>query len=216
MIHLEEIKDYCQGKKIIIVGNSSRILQGDYGRLIDGYEIIVRINRGYQFGNSTYQKHIGSKTNIVSIGVKSEAAASRIVAPNNVNYIISPIIWSDKLSYPNVYNVEREEYHNLTESVGGNKPSTGIATYNFFNKLGGFDRLDLIGFDFFESSGPHRNQLGHLRVPDHHGILEMKYFNSSKNNEKTKLHLTPPGGETHNNIPTAHISYNTRKGFKIR
>ena len=108
------------------------------------------------------QKHIGSKTNIVSIGVKSEAAASRIVAPNNVNYIISPIIWSDKLSYPNVYNVEREEYHNLTNQLGGNKPSTGIATYNFFNRIRGFDRLDLIGFDFFESSVHHRNQLGHL------------------------------------------------------
>ena len=52
----EQIKDYCKDKKIIIVGNSSRILQGNYGRLIDGYQIIVRLNRGYQRGNNLYRE----------------------------------------------------------------------------------------------------------------------------------------------------------------
>jgi len=210
----EQIKDYCKDKKIIIVGNSSRILQGNYGRLIDGYQIIVRLNRGYQRGNNLYREFLGSKTHILSLGVKGHNFANQIVAGNAVEYILSPIIYSDRLSYSNVCNVSAEEYHTLKESLGGYKPSTGIATYNFFNKLGGFERLDLIGFDFFESSGPHRNQLGHLRVPDHHGILESKFFEQSKNPEKTILHPTPPGGEPHNNIPTMHIPYNARKRFR--
>jgi len=214
MVQLQELRDYCFGKNIIIVGNSSRILQGNYGRIIDGYEIIVRINRGYQRGNSLYDNHIGSKTHILSLGIKSETFASQVVAGNVVDYILSPIIYSDRLPYSNVCNVSHEEYKTLKEKIGGHKPSTGIATYNFFNELGGFKRLDLIGFDFFESSGPHRNQLGHLRVPDHHGILEKKFFESSIQTERTKLYDTPPGGQPHSNIPTVHIPYNARKRFR--
>ena len=214
MITQQTIANFCKGKKIIIVGNSSRILQAKYGRLIDGYEIIVRINRGYQRGNDLYREFIGSKTHILSLGVKGHNFADQIIAGNAVDYILSPIIYSDRLSHSNVCNVTAEEYHKLKESLGGHKPSTGIATYNFFNLLGGFERLDLIGFDFFESSSHHRNQLGHLRVPDHHGIYEKKFFMQSQDTEKTMLHLTPPGGKPHNNIPTIHIPYDARKRFR--
>ena len=54
MIQLEELKDYCEGKKIIIVGNSSRILNGKHGKLIDSYDIIVRINKGYLHTKQTF------------------------------------------------------------------------------------------------------------------------------------------------------------------
>ena len=214
MVLAQELKSFCEGKKIIIVGNSSRILHDDYGRIIDGYDIVVRINRGYQRGNDLYRSHIGTKTHILSLGVKGHTFAEQIVAGNVVNYILSPIIYSDRLSYSNVCNVTHEEYHKLKDSLGGHKPSTGIATFNFFNLLGGFERLDLIGFDFFESSGPHRNQFGHLRVPDHHGIQESKFFELSKDSEKTMLHPTPPGGKPQSNIPTIHIPYQHRKRYR--
>tara|TARA_R100001509_G_scaffold126178_1_gene79640 strand:+ start:780 stop:1430 length:651 start_codon:yes stop_codon:yes gene_type:complete len=210
----KDLYKFCEGKKIIIVGNSSRILQANYGRIIDGYEVIVRINRGYQRGHDLYRENIGSKTHILSLGIKSFHFASQVVAGNAVDYILSPIIYSDRLSYPNSFNVTKEEYNHLREGLGGHKPSTGIATFNFFNKLGGFERLDLIGFDFFESSSPHRNQLGHLRVPDHHGIMERKYFELSRDSEKTLLHPTPPGGQIKTNIPTIHIPYQHRKRYR--
>ena len=113
----QSIKDFCKDKKIIIVGNSSRVLQGEYGRLIDGYDIVVRINRGYQRGNTEYANSIGSNTHILSIGVKSEMAANQIVAGNAVDYILSPIIWSDKLSYHNVCNVEREDLPHINRCM---------------------------------------------------------------------------------------------------
>ena len=213
MVALQNIKDFCNNRKIIIVGNSSRILQGSYGTLIDNYEIVVRINRGYQ-PNDLYRNFLGIKTTILSLGVKSESFARRIVLGNNITYILCPIIYSDRLSYPNTYHVEKEEYQLLKQELGGTKPSTGISTFNFFNKLNNFKRLDLIGFDFFESSGPHRNQLGHLRVPDHQGRKEEAFFEKVRDPQRSLLHDMPAGGRPHNNIPRigTQIRYKTRRG----
>ena len=153
MVKLEEIKKYCEGRKIIIVGNSSRILNGKHQKLIDSYEIVIRIN-------------------------------------------------SERLDYSNVYDVDVETYNILKQELGGFKPSTGISTYNFFNRFINFSRLDLIGFDFFESSSRQRNQLGHCYVEDHHGIKEKLFFEKSKDSDKTILHpIEGPDTVTINNIP---------------
>jgi len=134
MTTLEDLQVFCKNKSIIIVGNSSSILQHNSGRLIDSYDIVVRINRGYQISNP-FLESLGSKTNILSIGVKSATQATHIVSANKVDFILSPIIWSDRLAYPNVYNIEPSLYHKLKEDLSDFKPSTGISTFNFFNKL---------------------------------------------------------------------------------
>jgi len=202
VVKLEEIKKYCEGRKIIIVGNSSRILNGKYQKLIDSYEIVVRINKGYFDRNNIYSDKIGTKTNILAMGLKSAAFSSNIIQRNTLNYIISPIIYSERLDYSNVYDVDVETYNILKQELGGFKPSTGISTYNFFNRFTNFSRLDLIGFDFFESSSRQRNQLGHCYVEDHHGIKEKLFFEKSKDSDKTILHpIEGPDAVTINNIP---------------
>jgi hypothetical protein len=208
MVPIEELKKYCEGKKIIIVGNSSRILNGNYKKLIDNYEIVVRINKGYlQEWKNLYSDKIGSKTNILSLGLKSSAFSANIIQSNTVNYIISPIIHSERLDYPNVYDVDKETYNTLKLELGGFKPSTGISTYNFFNRHINFSRLDLIGFDFFESSSRQRNQLGHCYVRDHHGIKESQFFERSKDPTKTMLHpISGPNNTMINNSPVYNQS----------
>ena len=42
---LEELKAYCKGKRIIIVGNSSGLLNGSHRKIIDSYNVVVRINK---------------------------------------------------------------------------------------------------------------------------------------------------------------------------
>ena len=202
MVSLDSIKSFCLDKKIIIVGNSSRLLNSNYGRLIDSYDIVVRINRGYQQGN-LYTSMIGSKTTILSVGVKSAGFARQIIAGNPFTYVLSPIIFSDKLQLPNGYDIEYNDYHILCSALNNNKPSTGISTYNFFNNLNNFKRLDLVGFDFFESSSSYRNQLGHLRVDDHSGAKEKEFFEKVKDNNKTQLYAMKNGAVIPNNIPTA-------------
>ena len=202
MATLENLQEYCKGKTIIIVGNSSSLLNSNNRKLIDNYDIIVRINRGYQYKRQLFDEHIGSKTNILSIGIKTAIHATNIIQGNSVNYIISPIIHSEKLNYPNVYDISHDTYNSLTQALGNVKPSTGISTYNFFNRFIDFARLDLIGFDFFESSTMHRNQLGHIKVNDHDGSNESIFFESSHDPMKTIIHKLKLGSHVPNNIPS--------------
>jgi hypothetical protein len=187
MVSLEEIKEFCKGKSIIIVGNSARILNGKYGKLIDSYDIVIRINKGYKHRQNLYSDKIGNKTTILALGLKSATLSANVIQSNTVKYLMSSIPHSDRLDYPNIYDVSLETYNNLKDSLGGFKPSTGISTYNFFNRYINFESLDLIGFDFFQSSTRQRNQLGHCYVLDHNGIKESDFFQSSKDPDKTKL-----------------------------
>tara|TARA_R110002094_G_scaffold25336_6_gene37686 strand:+ start:1050 stop:1583 length:534 start_codon:yes stop_codon:yes gene_type:complete len=171
MLSLEEIKEFCKGKSIIIVGNSSRLLNERHGKLIDSYDIVVRINKGYFYRQNFYSDKIGNKTTILSLGLKSATMSANVIQANTVKYLISPIIHSERLDYANVYDVQENTYNDLKNSLGGFKPSTGISTYNFFNRYINFNKLDLIGFDFFESSARQRNQLGHCYVKDHIVVL---------------------------------------------
>jgi len=219
MVQLQELKDYCEGRKIIIIGNSSRILNGKHGKMIDRYDIVVRMNKGYLHRQNLFGDKIGNKTNIVSLGIKSASFSANVIQSNTVDYILSPIIYSDRLEYPNVYDVSHNVYNELRNELDGFKPSTGISTYNFFNRFMNFERLDLIGFDFFESSIKQRNQLGHCYVPDHHGIKESRFFERSKDPEKTILHpvegpsATP---EEKYNIPKFTIGDNLKYKIKHR
>ena len=188
MVSLVELQEYCQGKRIIIIGNSNQMVGSNSAKIIDSYDIVVRINKGYFHRQNFYSDKIGNKTTILSLGLKSARLAANIIQSNTVKYLISPIIYSERLDYSNVYDVQANTYNDLKNSLDGFKPSTGISTYNFFNRHTNFNKLDLIGFDFFESSARQRNQLGHCYVKDHHGIKESKFFESSKDPEKTILH----------------------------
>lgn len=206
MVELTEIQKFCKGKTIIVVGNSSRLLNDNHGNLIDSYDIVVRINRGYQ-QSSLYSQMIGNKTTILSVGIKSAVSALRIIGRNKLDYILSPIIWSEKLNLPNTYNVTVKDYNTLKTVANVIKPSTGISTYNFFNNLNNFKRLDLIGFDFFKSSTRAVNQLGHIKVRDHDGYRESLFFEKIKDNSRTKLYTMKEDHiSTHNNIPTVKLN----------
>ena len=114
MVTLKDLQEYCNNKKIIIVGNSSRLLDGPNRQLIDNYDIVVRINRGYMGNNQYYNDLIGYKTHIVSIGVQSAIGAGLIIQDNTkINFILSPITFSEDLKYSNSYKVEKETYPGL-------------------------------------------------------------------------------------------------------
>ena len=188
MVSLEELQEYCQGKRIIIIGNSNQMIGSNSAKIIDSYDIVVRINKGYQYRRTALSSSIGFNTHILAIGMKSAQLASTVIKSNSIDYILSPIIHSEILDYPNVYNVDNETYNLLKTSLGNYKPSTGISVYNFFNRFINFERLDLIGFDFFTSSTNQRNALGHLFVKDHNGEKEEEFFKGSRDPEKTKLY----------------------------
>ena len=188
MVSLEELQTYCKDKKIIIVGNSGDMIGSNSLKIIDSYDVVIRINKGYQGGRTVLANSIGYKTHILAMGMKSAQLASTVIKNNSIDYILAPIIFSERLDYSNVYNVDKETYNLLKTSLGNSKPSTGISVYNFFNRFINFKRLDLIGFDFFTSSTNQRNALGHLFVKDHNGEKEKEFFKDSKDPEKTRLY----------------------------
>jgi len=64
--HLDtEVKD---NQSIAVIGNSGKLLNEEYGELIDSHDIVFRCNLGEVEG---YEKHVGTKTDFRFIGGKS-------------------------------------------------------------------------------------------------------------------------------------------------
>ena len=87
-MNIEGIKKYCEDKSIIIVGNSTSILNKKLGDFIDSHDIVIRINHGFprkQFVEST-----GKKTNIWTFcfwNVQIQKKEYSIFNPENCNKI---------------------------------------------------------------------------------------------------------------------------------
>ena len=45
MVSLEELQTYCKDKKIIIVGNSGHMIGSNSLKIIDSYDVVIRINQ---------------------------------------------------------------------------------------------------------------------------------------------------------------------------
>lgn len=58
MINEQEIIDFVNNKKIILVGNSDNIVKKNYGYLIDSFDLICRFN------HSTNHPNLGNRTDI--------------------------------------------------------------------------------------------------------------------------------------------------------
>ena len=48
---------WFEDKSIAIVGNASFIFERDYGKKIDSFDVVVRINKGYLDLNNKHQGH---------------------------------------------------------------------------------------------------------------------------------------------------------------
>ena len=47
--------------KAIVVGNAASVLEENKGKLIDSFDVVIRLNK---FVTTGYEVHVGSKTNI--------------------------------------------------------------------------------------------------------------------------------------------------------
>ena len=45
----EELKQYCEGKRVLLVGNAASLFNHEYGDLIDSYDVVVRFGKGIPF-----------------------------------------------------------------------------------------------------------------------------------------------------------------------
>ena len=53
---------FCQGKKVLIVGNAVSLLNKPYGEFIDSFDVVVRMGKGYPWPE--FKDYLGTKTDV--------------------------------------------------------------------------------------------------------------------------------------------------------
>jgi len=59
------LKDLVKGKRVCIVASAGYISELDQMRLIDEYDVVIRVNRLFYSTNNELEKHIGKKTSVI-------------------------------------------------------------------------------------------------------------------------------------------------------
>jgi len=175
---LEQIKDYCKGKNIIIVGNSSLILKTKHGKFIDSHDIVVRMNGACPI-NPLYYKSIGKRTDIYCVSYQSTSKSKYML--DKIKSVFGLRLNPDShFQYESCYFSNNLEYSLLKSKFNGYKPSTGSMVLNFFKNHIDYKSLNIIGFDFFESftSSNKRNEFGSFLYKDHSAKEELAFVNS--------------------------------------
>jgi len=175
-MHLDELKRYCKNKKIIIVGNSSKLLNKENSQFIDSHDIVIRINNAYPV-KSDYRKNIGQKTDIYCISITRTDIVNDIIRNTNFKFILRLNMFKPDLNGNSIIYGNREEYRKLKDLFGNFKPSTGSILINFFINNIEFNKLNLIGFDFFENESRFiKNKFGSFLYNEHSIEYEKKFI----------------------------------------
>ncbi len=187
-IPLEKIQEYCNGKKIALVGNSTKLLNENNGKSIDSNDIIIRLNYSID-ALPKYKNALGEKTHIFVPQMNTVSNAVRLCKAANAKYILQLSRWSktgysdreNKLLelFNNVYICSKEFYDEFRRKDFKIMfiPSTGAATFNFLVTRINFLELNLYGFDFFENFKQNeKNVFRSIYHKSHSSIVEKTYF----------------------------------------
>jgi len=165
----EKYKHYLKGKKVCIVGPAPKIIGSSAGKVIDSYDVVVRLNNGYMFCNK-HKKDIGSRMDIIYQTAIPKLGRG-ITMPieklqNDVKWICCS--FPDKKHREKICNfvkyvdnripihiVDRSRWNILSKSIGKQvgkdaiSPTTGLAT--IFDLLDyDIENLYITGFTFFK------------------------------------------------------------------
>lgn len=174
---LDELREHCRDKRVIIVGNSVSLMNGEYGELIDSYDVVVRIGKGIPL--KRYFKNIGSRTdvwmfagfragmyehfknakfkimNFLQVGFYDPINPSVNLGTVNLNkefqiyedYFLAGSFTQQKLLCEKVY--PKADTKNWRTAPRISQGTFGILFLQ--DVIGTYKNLDIIGFDFFES-----------------------------------------------------------------
>lgn len=158
VVTLENLKDYCSGKKIILVGNAKDIIKKPYGKQIDSYDIVIRMNHGHPLGN--YILNMGKKYNIWAHGFLSHKA--QIKEYNKIKKRIDfHIETNEKKLCRRIFDrkaflIPKKWYKiSYEKQFKGKEMSTGLNISTFFVKwVKTMSEITIVGFDFLKTSNP--------------------------------------------------------------
>lgn len=224
------IQDFVKNKSIIFVGNSVEIMKHKHAEFIESHDIVVRFGRAIS-ATPEQEESLGSRCDIWITGQfrapewiknkdnfeKGRFKDTRILVNRcRGNFHLKNWNLEDRLpkgmKYEFMYS--DEEIINIMKSFDKDilrckdlRPSAGfISILWFVNKVKTYKSLNLIGFDFFAKTVPHRrtDKQGYESACDPHSWhlpvymmaksahdkdLEQQYVSHLERNGKLKWHV---------------------------
>lgn len=153
-------------EKIALIGNSSKLLNSNYSKLIDSYDWVIRFNQARVKG---FENHVGSKTSIrmVNHHVFTGTTNSSLFSEYDVNFIPSieePIILCKYLSnFKNIAKLRNikipisyvsDEVYNKACNILDDKTSPSMGFIAIIFSLEIFDEVSIFGFDLDKQNNP--------------------------------------------------------------
>ena len=149
LLSLDNLKRMIKNKTIILVANSSDLLKKENGDIIDSNDIVVRFN-----SFKLNEVYTGSKTTIhVSVYLQDENLDKyvpiRFIISNNLTNWINKVKGLNKVHQGLILKYNHHNDHNSMKT--DEQPSTsGYTMLKLLLHLGGFKKIDLIGFNFYD------------------------------------------------------------------
>lgn len=173
----QKLKDYCKGKRVLLVGNSASLFNHEYGSMIDSYDVVVRFGKGLPTPETS--KHLGTRTDVWFFGT---LRASMFESWRNARFKIFNYTQiglydprASSLSFPacmtsNKFQIykdyfilgDAETHKRLIAKIyptpnsnwkKSPRISQGTLCALYFHEVIGTQaHLDFVGFDFFEST----------------------------------------------------------------
>jgi hypothetical protein len=169
----EELKQLCEGKRVLLVGNAASLFNHEYGELIDSYDVVVRFGKGIPFRR--YKKYLGSKTDVWFFGSLRATSHAHWNCKFKIFNYMQISMYDQKsqlLTFPTCIMEDEFQLYKDYFTVGTvsdhlrliskihqqpfNKKSArlsqGALAFLYFDEvIKTQSHLDLVGFDFFDS-----------------------------------------------------------------
>jgi len=161
-----QLRTWLKDKKLIIVGNSIKLMESEYGQLIDSYGAVCRLGKGLT--KPALGTTIGQRTDIWFSGMLRAGLYNKVncgwkiltLSTAPTFDMTTPFVPINKALFQEDFQVYRdyfwsdglEETRTYWSSLGFDseiRPSQGLVCVDFFTRKVGHDSIDIIGFDFF-------------------------------------------------------------------
>lgn len=174
-VFTNKLKEYCKGKRVLLVGNAASLFNHEYGDVIDSYDVVVRFGKGYP--DEAHSVHLGKKTDVWFFGtLRADMFQRWRNVPFQVYNYFQVNMYDPKCSvlytpacmlndkfqvYKHFFvlgdfndhiRLMNKIYERTKEWKTSLRLSQGTLGFLYFDEIiKTQSQLDLIGFDFFES-----------------------------------------------------------------
>lgn len=180
-----DIENHIKGKKVAIVGNASSIFNNEDGKMIDAYDVVIRMNYGFVWNNKwVAPNYIGTKTTIVAAGNAVGLLDSMHRYPNS-KYLIHMSGGNRNETvnkHSNKYYLYPEHYWQELKNLLTARPSTGMMVFDMVEKSKPM-HVSMFGFDWkqtrtYYNDGKQGRSLEESNKPigPHHWLNERNYI----------------------------------------